>query len=160
MSTQTKSKWYLLIIGVLLITNIAMLFFFFQHKNNVRKGGGRGDRGAMMKNFLQKDIGFSAPQLLQYDSLSKKNREKMKADFENLRTNKELQFKTLGQQAFSDTAITTMVNQSAEKQKLMEWQMLQHFSAIRKICTPEQQIKYDSLLYTIWNKKKNEGAKK
>lgn len=160
MSTQTKSKLYLLIIGVLLVTNIVMLFFFFNHKYDARRGGNRGERGAMMKNFLQKDIGFTAVQLHQYDSLSKLNREKMKADFEILKSTKEKQFKDLGQKGFSDSAIVESINQSAQRQKTMDWQMLQHFSAIRKICTPEQQIKYDSLFYTIWNKKKNDAPKK
>ena len=159
MSTQSKSKLYLLLIGILLITNIAMLFFFLGNKEGGRRGG-RGDRSAMMKEFLQKDIGFNEQQLNQYDTLSKLHREKMKSDFDQLRNSKEQQFKELGAKGFSDSVIAGIVNQSAEKQKIMEMQMLNHFASIRKICSPEQQVKFDSLFYTIWKKNKKPEEKK
>jgi len=161
MSTQVKSKLYLLIIGILLITNIAMLFFFLGDKDGGKKGGGRGpDRGAMMKDFLKTDIGFNDQQLQQYDTLSKQHKDNMKAQFDSLRSNKEEQFKELGSKGFSDSAIFDMINKSSERQKVMELQMLNHFAAIRKICTAEQQPKFDSLFYKIWSKKKKPEEKK
>ena len=81
MSTQTKSKLYLLVIGILLITNIAMLLFFLNKKEDGKKGNrGSNDRSAMMKEFLKNDIGFTAQQIQLYDTLSKQNKEKMKAE--------------------------------------------------------------------------------
>ena len=160
MSTQTKSKLYLLVIGILLITNIAMLFFFLNNKSGGKKVNHSSDRGAMMKGFLQNDIGFSELQLQQYDTLSKKHKAKVKADFEAIKINKEQQFRELGSNGFSDSAIYNTVNQSSEKQKIMELQMLNHFAAIRQICTAAQQPKFDSLFYKIWNKKKKPEEKK
>jgi periplasmic protein CpxP/Spy len=160
MSTPTKSKLYLLIIGILLITNIVMLFFLLDNKTGDKRGNRGGNRGAMMKGFLQKEIGFNDQQLQQYDTLSKQQREKMKADFEAIKNNKEKQFKELGSKGFSDSVIADIVNQSAEKQKTMEMQMLNHFAEIRKICTAEQQPKFDSLFYKIWSKKKTPEEKK
>jgi periplasmic protein CpxP/Spy len=159
MGTSTKSKLYLLIISLLLITNIAMLFFFMVKKDGHKKGS-RGDRSAMMKEFLQKDIGFNEQQLQQYETLSKQHREKVKAGFEAIKNNKQQWFKELGNKGFTDAAITDAVNKTAEKQKAMELQMLNHFAAIRKICTPVQQEKFDSLCYKIWDKKKTPEEKK
>ena len=158
MSTPTKSKLYLLIIGILLITNIAMVFFFLDKKEDSKKGRGNNDKSAMMKEFLQKEIGFDAGQIQLYDTLSKRHKEKMKTDFDALKKNKEEQFKELGAKGFSDSVIAEMVNRSAENQKMMEEKMLNHFAAIRKICTTAQQPKFDSLFYKIW-KKKPEGKK-
>ena len=161
MSTQTKSKLYLLIIGILLVTNIAMLFFFMGNKDEGRRGGNRGnDRGAMMRDFFQEEIGFNDAQLQQYDTLSKQGKEKMKADMEALKNSKVEQFKELGAKGFSDAAIAAVINQSAEKQKMMELQMMNHFATIRKICTAEQLPKFDSSFYKIWSKKKKPGEKK
>ena len=160
MSTPTKSKLYLLIIGILLVSNIVMLFVFLGNKDEGKKGNHGPDRGAMMKEFLEKEIGFNQQQLQQYDTLSKQHKEKMKADFDALKSNKELQFKELGTKGFTDSAINDVVSRTAEKQKSMELQMLNHFAAIRKICTPEQQPKFDSLFYKIWNKKKKPEEKK
>ena len=163
MGTQTKSKLYILIIGILLVTNIAVLFFFLNGKHDQPKGGQRsgGDKGAaMMKDFLKNDIGFNDQQIQQYDTLSKQHRERSKADFDSLKVSKEQQFKELGSKGFSDSAIAEMVNRSAEKQKIMEGKMLNYFAAVRKLCTPEQQPKFDSLFYKIWGKKKKPDDKK
>jgi periplasmic protein CpxP/Spy len=162
MSTQTKSKLYILIIGILLVTNIAVLFFFLNGKHDPPKGGrGGGDKGpAMMKDFLKKDVGFSDDQIQQYDTLSKQHREKSKADFDALKISKEEQFKELGSKGFSDSAIAEMAGRSAEKQKIMEAKMLNYFASVRKLCTPEQQPKFDSLFYKIWGKKKKPDEKK
>ena len=161
MSTPTKSKLYLLIIGILLVTNIAMLFFFL--KSGQHDGGGkpaRADRSAMMRDFLQNEIGFNAQQLQQYDTLSKQHKENAKAQFDSLKNSKEQEFKELGSSGFSDSAIAEMVGKSADKQKTMEFQLLNHFAAIRKLCTADQQPKFDSLFYKIWTKKKKPDEKK
>jgi hypothetical protein len=161
MGTQAKSKLYLLIIGILLATNIAMLYFCFGNKPEYKKTKGNSDnRSAIMREFLKKDLGFDTIQLQLYDTLSKKFRQKSKADMDSLKKSKEQQFKELGATAFNDTAITELVNRAAEKQKLMELQLFNHFASIRKLGTAEQQVKFDSLLYKIWSKKKKPEEKK
>lgn len=159
MSTQAKSKLYLLIIGILLATNIAMLYFCFGNKPEEKKPKGP-DRSAMMREFLQKEIGFNDIQLQQLDTLSKQRKEKMKADMEAMKNNKEEQFKELGTKGYSDSAIEEMVNRSAEKQRNMELKMFNHFITIRKMCTAEQLPKFDSLFYKFWSKKKKPEEKK
>ncbi len=161
MSTQTKSKLYLLIIGILLITNIGMLFFFLNNKRDDHvKQPPRTDRRMMMKNFLQNDVGFNEQQLQQYDTLSSQFRERNKADMDTLKANKEEQMKELGSKGFSDVAIDSIVNRSAENQKLMELHLLTHFANIRKLCTADQLIKFDTSFYKIWSKKKKPDDKK
>jgi periplasmic protein CpxP/Spy len=162
MSTQTKSKLYLLIIGILLITNIAMLFFFLDNKDKGKRPPNRGDGGksAMMKQFLKDDVGFTDPQLQQYDTLSRRNRERMKADMDAMKSVKEQQFKELGSKGFSDSAIVAAAIKAADNQKQVEEKMLNYFVTIRKLCTPEQLPKFDSLFYKMWSKKKPPTEKK
>jgi len=157
MSTQTKSKLFLLIIAILLITNIGVLIFFTGHKDSPKKSGRGWD--AMLKEFLQKDIAFSAPQLQQYDSLSKLQKEDIKASFNAIKSSKEQQFKELGSKGFSDSSINNAIIQSAENQKTLELKMLTHLVAIRKLCTADQQPKFDSLIYKVWTRKPD-GKKK
>ena len=157
MSTQTKSKLYLLIIGILLITNAAMLFIYL--KDCGRDAGkprprNNNDRTAMMKEFLQKEVGFDSLQIKQYDTLSRQFKERSKAEYDSLKNTKEGQFKELGNKAFSDSAIAAMANVSGEKQKAMELKLLNHFASIRRLCTADQLIKFDTSFYKIWSKKK------
>jgi hypothetical protein len=161
MSTAVKSKLYILIIGILLITNVAMLIFFLKgHHDDHGKPPARIDRRAMMKNFLQKDIGFNDQQLQEYDTLSNRFKESNKAEMDSLKANKEEQFKVLGNQGFSEATIDSIVNRSAENQKQMELHLMYHFANIRKLCTGDQLVKFDTSFYKIWNRKKRPEEKK
>lgn len=159
MSTQTKSKLFLLIIAILLLTNFAMLYFLF----NKDKGGKTKpsfDRNAAAKEFLQKDIGFTPAQLQQYDTLAKQHRETMKGTFEDMRTAKEQSFKEVGAQAFSDSAIGQAVAKSTERQKNMEMQFYNNMVQVRKLCTADQLPKFDSLFYKMWSRKPKKPEEK
>lgn len=150
---NTKTKILLLTIGILLITNIVMLVFFIGKKEPFRKDF-RAAREAYISEFLQNEIGFTSDQLVQYTALNKQHREKVKTMTDSLRNSKERLVKELGSHAFSDSSINMIAQQSAEKEKAMEVQMLLYFKAIRRICTEEQQPKFDSLFYKVMRKKK------
>ena len=139
------------------------MLFFFLNKGGEKRNRGREantDRRAMMKDFLQNQVGFNDQQIQQYDTLSKQFKERTKNNPDSLRGNKEEQFKVLGIKGFSEAAIDSIVNKSAENQKIMELQMMNHFLSIRKLCTADQQPKFDSLFYKIWSKKKRPDDKK
>lgn len=158
MSTTSKNKMLLVAVVILLLTNIGMILFFLNHRGG-EKGRSHGSREEVMTGFLQKDIGFSKSQMEQYDTLSKAHRDKVKAIFDEVRSNKEQQFKLLAAQNFDDSAIHTIAAQSAEKQKVIEEQMFTHLKEVRKICTPDQLPKFDSLFYKVWDRR-GESRKK
>ncbi len=147
----SKNKILLITVIILLLTNIAMLAFFLS-KDPGKKGAHNG-REAAMAEFLKNDIGFTAQQMQDYDTISKKHREKVKAIFDEMRSSKEQQLKELGTAGFSDSAINLAVDRSAENQKMIERGMLVHFTEIRKLCTPEQLPKFDSLFYKVMSRK-------
>ncbi len=157
MSTQTKSKFFLLIIGILLITNIVLLFLLFNKDGGKRPGG---NRGVAARAFLQNEIVFNAQQMQQYDTLAKYHREKMKATYEEMRSSKELIFKDLGKQAFSDSAIGQAVTKSLENQKMMEHSFYNHLLEVRKICTVSQLPKFDSFFYKMLGHHRKKGDEK
>ncbi len=156
---QNRSKVFILIIGILLVANIAMLSFFLWNKDDGRQGK-RPDRSAMISSFLEKEIGFSKQQLVQYDTLSNRHKEQMKAMFDKLRGTKDQQFKQLTAGDFSDSVINSVADQSAASQKMMEMQMFNHLRSIRMLCTPEQLPKFDSLFVKVLNRRGGEGKKK
>ena len=152
MSTQFKSKLYLLVIVILLISNMILLYFLFENKKSEDRKGSH-DREARIKEFLKKDIGFDPEQIKQLDTVNRLHKEKMKAAFDSLRGNKEQQFRELGKGGFNDSVISGIISQYAEKQKTMEWQMYHHFSTIRKLCKEKQLARFDSLFYKVWSRK-------
>ncbi len=159
---NSKNKILIIAVIILLLTNAVMLFFFLNKGEGKR--GPRNGREAAMIEFLKNDIGFNDQQMQQYDTLSKQHREKIRATFDEMRSNKEQQLKELGAAGFSDSAIAIVVNNAAEKQKIVEQGMLQHFAEIRKLCTDAQRPKFDSLFYKVMSrkgdKKKQDADKK
>ncbi len=153
---ENKSKWLLLIIGILLITNIALLAFVFLKKDR-RTHEKHTDRKAMISAFLKNEIGFNTVQLHQYDSLSSSHKEKVKKMFENLRSSKDKQFKQLASANFSDSVIETVASLSAGSQKTMELQMFSHLRNVRMLCTAEQLPKFDSLFVKVLNRRNRDG---
>ena len=157
-NTQNKSKIFLTIIGILLVANIVLVSFFL-----LKKDGGdrekRPDRKAMIANFLKTEIGFSAVQLQQYDTLSDNHRESIKGMFDSLKSSKDKQFKQLEAGNFSDSVINMVADQSAVSQKIMELNMFNHLKNVRLLCKPEQLPKFDSLFVKILNRRGGEGRK-
>lgn len=156
---QNRSKVFLFIIAILLVANIAMLAFFLMKKDG-RHPGRRPDRKEMISAFLKNEIGFTAAQLQQYDTLSTRHQENVKKMFDTLRASKDKQFRQLAAADFSDSAITFVADQSAASQKTMELQMFNHLKSIRQLCTKEQLPKFDSLFVKILNRRGGEGRKK
>ena len=157
-NNQNKNKVFIVIIAILLIANIAMLAFFLPKKDGADHTK-RPDRKAYISNFLAKEIGFNKDQLVQYDTLSNLNREKIGSLFENIRKNKTEQFKQLVAGNFSDSTINMLAEQSAANQKIIEIQMSNHIKSIRQLCTAEQLPKFDSLFSKVFYKRP-EGRKK
>jgi len=151
-NNQNKNKVFLVIIAILFIANIALLAFFLQKKESPERNR-RPDRKAYISNILKTEIGFNQSQLLQYDTLSNQNREKMGKLFENMRNNKNEQFKQLVAANFSDSAINRVADQSAANQKIMEVQMFNYIKNIRLLCTAAQLPKFDSSVNKIFNRR-------
>ncbi len=158
MSTQPKSKILLIIIGILLVANLVLLCFFITNKPAEKKGM-RGDRKAMITAFLKNDIGFSQQQIQQYDSLNQLHHTKVKTMFDEARNDKEKQFKQMTSDGFSDSAISNAAYLFANKQKQIQTAMFKHFKDIRGLCTPQQQPKFDSLFYSMLNRRNDERKK-
>ncbi|MFZ1452146.1 MAG: hypothetical protein WAT20_05550 [Ferruginibacter sp.] len=156
---QNRSKIFLTIIGILLVSNIALVSFFLLKKDNSSHEK-RPDKKAMISAFLKSEIGFDTVQLLQYDTLSNRHKENMKKMIDSLRTPKDQQFKELAAANFSDSAMNSLAEQSATVQKTMELRMFNHLRKIRLLCTPEQLPKFDSLFGKVFNRKGGEGNKK
>lgn len=157
MSPAPKSKILLILIGILLVTNIILVGLVVL-KPNQRKGI-RGDKFGMISSFLQNEMAFNKEQLQQYDSLNRRHRLQMKVVFDSMRKDKELQFKKLTAENFSDSAINTTADISGKKQKAVELVMFNYFKNIRNLCSPQQLPKFDSMFYKTLNKR-NEEMKK
>ena len=157
MNTQSKNKTLIIIIGILLIANIATLSFFLMNKH---KGGmhGHPDKREMITAYLKKDVGFTPQQLDVYDTMSKEHRSAMRTAFDDMAIHREEIFRQLALQGFSDSALDNAAAAIAIQQKSFELMMLHHLKDIRNICSPAQRPVFDTGFYKIISKR-GEGRK-
>ena len=71
MSTPANRN-LLIIIGVLLITNIAMLVYFLSDKKSAKPAEQAKDNRTGVAEMLQEDVGFTDDQIAKYKTLKEK----------------------------------------------------------------------------------------
>jgi periplasmic protein CpxP/Spy len=146
---MNKNKILTFLVGILLLTNIALVAFFVARKHTPEKQRGRGgDRSAVMREFLKDSVGFNEQQLAQYDKLRQQNRETLRPLFEDL-GNAKLQFYRFVSQPGPDSARLAAASLIGEKQKALDMAFFNHFEEIRALCTPAQQPGFDKVMQQI-----------
>ena len=160
MNAQPKTKFLIMLVALLAIANIVLLGIMFSKKPHA--GFDRGSRREeQMKNFLQKELGFSPAQMQAYDSSGSTHRQAMRRLFDEMKQHKENNLRNLGNSSFTDSAIEATALKAGEQKKLIEQKMLQHLQEIRLICTAEQRAKFDTSIYKLFGKKdRNKPDKK
>jgi hypothetical protein len=144
-----RSKTLLVIIAILLLANIGGLAYYLANKPAPRKGNPSSQWKNAMANYLKADLGFDTVQLKQYEDLKVTHRKSLDTLFEQLKAEKENRLHFLAENGYSDSSIIQAVNSSAEKQKMLDLQMLRHLKDVRALCTEEQKKRFDTSIYKI-----------
>jgi hypothetical protein len=152
--SNPRNRNLLIIIGVLLITNIAVLVYFLgqkkpektaavQHTERERPG---------ISETLQKEVGFTDEQTARYKVLKDKQRETIKPMYDDMRKAKDSLFRLLSYPETPDSLLNKVCDAIAEKQKALDLQTFYHFKRVRSLCTPDQLPKYDSMILRMVRK--------
>lgn len=157
-NNSKKSKIFLVIFAILLISNIVLLSFLLQ-KKTPDSYTNRPDRKVYIAEFLKKEIGFNQQQLLRYDTLSDEQQKIMKSFYDNMRNKKKQQFQQLVTGNFSDTSINRLADESASTQKQIEVTMFNHIKSVRELCSPDQLPKFDTSFVKIFNRRGSDSKK-
>ena len=152
---QSKSKWLLLLVAILIITNAISLYFLFYSQPSFSHSQ---ERRSAILNFLKTDVGFTDSQLHQFDSLSNLHRENSKPLYDKSADRKIYILTQAASQNFSDPAIDSAAQAISSEQNKFESLMLQHLRNIRSLCTPDQLPKFDSGFYKLIVKRKRSAG--
>lgn len=148
---KSRIKVLLFLIGILLVTNLVLLFFFVKKRDDDH-GGKRmppQDRSSVMRHFLKDSVGFNDQQLGRFDTLRAQNKEDMKPLFEEMKQSKMAFYNLLRQPGTPDSVSMAAADLMAAKQRAVDVAFYKYFQEVRSLCTPEQQVKYDSLMQQI-----------
>jgi len=154
----------LIIIGVLLLTNIAVLVYFLELKKSEKPPHSPDGRPGISE-ILQKEVGFTDAQLAQYKELKEEQKQTIRPMYDDMRKAKDSLFKLISYPGTSDSVLNQVSDVIAQKQKALDMQTFSYFKKLRTVCTPEQQPKYDSVIQRMFKKmgkpsRNNEAEKK
>ena len=148
MPNFSKTQVLIFIIAILLIVNIAMVVSFAMKEPDKRDRN--NDRPGRKPNpiafTLKEKVGFSEQQMNQIEVLKKQHREKMHVLFEDMRKAKIAFYANVSKHEIDEDSIQAHALNIGKKQQAIEQQAFANFREIRALCTPEQLVRYDSLM--------------
>ena len=151
MSNASKNKPLIIIIIILLLTNVAILAYFLWLKQPDKPVPLDKNRDRLAES-LKNEVGFNDNQVAEYKKVKDAQWDKMKGRFDDLRKAKDSFFHLLSVENANDSSLNNAADSIAARQKALDLEAFAHFKELRKLCTPEQQPKYDSLVQRMFNR--------
>ncbi len=151
MSNTSKNKSLVIIIILLLLTNVALLAYFLWLKEPDKPAILDKNRDRLAES-LKNEVGFNDNQVAEYKKIKDAQWDKMKSRFDDLRKAKDSFFHLLSVENAADSILNNAADSIAYRQKALELEAFAHFKELRKLCTPDQQRKYDSLVQRMFHR--------
>lgn len=148
---RSRNRVLVFIIFLLLLTNILMLgYFLYFCKKPPKKSAGKGKDNFSV--VLQREVGFDESQVKKFNELQKTHWADAKAGMEHIVRIKNNIFDLTKNPHTPDSVINRLADSIGMLQKQVEINAFKHVVGTRRICRPEQQPAYDSLMKRIINR--------
>lgn len=146
MRSLLNNKVLLFIIGMLLLANITLLFFFVWTKEPRKTSAHREKQPSPVTLFLEKEIGFDKAQMAKFEELRQQHRREYKVLSEEIRVTKIGFYQLLSNATVSESTLNQKATEIGNKQKDIDLQAFKNFQEIGDLCTPDQKPRFDSLI--------------
>lgn len=160
MSYLRNHKLLLLIIGVLLVANIGLLYYFVFNRPSHPPKLTEQEMRDRAKEKVKNEVGLNAEQVALYDSLRTNQFKIMKPYFKDITKSKEDFFSLIYQQDVSDSVLNAYASRIGEKQMALDVSTFRYFQSIKALCTEEQKPKMDSFIKQIVKRIINNGSRR
>jgi Spy/CpxP family protein refolding chaperone len=144
MKAITRNKWFLALLAVLLVGNIALLLSFFVFGE--RQGGKTGKGEMPSKGYLARELKLDETQEKQFREMKETFFREMEPVWEDIRKTKDSFYRQLNNASLTDDVIAALSARIADKNRVADERMFRHFRELRKYCTPQQQLTFDTLV--------------
>ena len=143
-----KNRALILLIVILLLTNIAVLAYFLWPKEPDKSQTVDRNKYRLLEP-LKNEVGFSDSQIADYKKIKDSRSGRIKGKVDDLRKVRDNFYHLLSSQNASDSLLNMAADSIAYRQKLLDLETFEHFKMLRKLCTPDQEVKYDSMVQRI-----------
>jgi hypothetical protein len=147
-----KNKTLVFIIAILLLSNIALLYFLTRCRKDCTKSETKKESSSFRDQMVKKlrdEVGFDTTQIAKYEEMSIKHKEAMKPLFEDITKAKDSLYKLLMQPQPSDSMKDHYLAMIGQRQQIIDQRVFNHFFTLRQLCTEEQRPKYDSTIQRV-----------
>lgn len=148
MKQFTQNKLLVLLVAVLLIANLALMFYFFVFRNEHKTGS---PSSRPVSDFVQKQLGFNADQVARFQQLRDEHKQAVKPILDDIKRLKDSLYNLL-QTPQDDSVAVNLIDKIGERQKDWELMIFHHFQKMRAICDSSQLPKFDSLVHRMVTK--------
>ena len=140
-----NAKLYKIIIVLLVVLNLATLAFMWFNRPGRERQGDKGQAAS----FLIRELGLNQEQQAQYQKLRQEHRAKLNVLNERDKVLHKHFFDLLVKESADSISLESMASAIAANRKEMELVTYEHFEQIKKILTPAQQQKFDSIFQDV-----------
>ena len=144
---QKKYKWLFFLLFVLLVSNIVLAVFLFV--SNSSKPSTQNKNEA---NSIYKEIGLDSTQIDTFKARKEAYFKVMRPLWNEIKELKDSMYKRLEADS-NDLIVKSLSSEIATKTSIADMKTYQHFSELRKLCTPEQQVRYDTIIPKLVNRR-------
>lgn len=145
--SQTKYKWLIFLVAILLVSNIVLAFFLFtsDKKETPRKSK---DDFAMA---FYKEIGLSNNQIDTFKILKDQYFKEMRPIWSEIRGMKDSLYRNMGKLS-NDSAAVKLIFMINQKNTVADIKTFDHFIVLRKKLDTGSQVKFDTSIAKMMNR--------
>ncbi len=148
MTRPSRTKWLLVLVGILLVTNFITLAYLWSTKSGKDKSAPRPRMGKFIVDQMKFDSTQEAAYWIMRDSLLNTQR----PVWDSIRAAKKRFFDLVNQPGVPDSLIQARANEVMEFQKKLDYITLHHFQQVRTLVPPDQVQKFDTVIQEIVNR--------
>jgi Spy/CpxP family protein refolding chaperone len=147
MNPLFKNKFFNSLVILLMIANIITIGLFWWNNYNHQPPHRIGmERNIGPADFIPSELKMTEMQTQQWTHLKEEHRASVPLLRKNIEQAKDAFFKLVKTETPADSAINSAWEIVNIAEKAIHINTLQHFNAIRKICTPEQKKRFDEII--------------
>lgn len=153
---NSYNKLLAVAVALLLITNIALVFFMV-------KGKKKGDDREMKSDpseIMVKELNMTEEQQAQYKQLKDEHLKNIKPLFDSVRAAKTAYFGLLKDANISDSIADIYSQRIYDRQAIADKATFAHFRKVRNLFTADQQPKFDQFIQKMMQRGRRDSAKK
>jgi Spy/CpxP family protein refolding chaperone len=143
MSTLFKNKILAGLVILLLIANIFTIVVFFMGMKKMHPAPQQAS------TYIIKELSLNDKQQEQYKAMVQQHRAQSRLIQEQVRDNKDSFFNLLANENVKDSIKNHFASKISLLNRELDLATFDHFKEVRKICTPDQQKKFDGIIKDV-----------